>query len=355
MSWPDIQNDLYNKSREYLEDKKGVLKKMVEIHGYKTCHPMDSLDASECAEDCKNFEKEEFAKNCTKNNGLFKCCIRRDKEYCHECRFCCTLPMCTKPPGTKKDTDFDLGHKVEIKDQKKEITANELFFSDEHIYKKPDYYCLKPDSHEDPEKWHRYEAAGFRKAFSKEMLENTKTFKYDKYLNNFEDPKVLAAFTKSDKRARKILKKSYNFHYSKMIPGFKSTSYLPSNENWTNLTKCVKKCIEMENSRFAKKCYKDKGYFKCCVSAWWIGPYEEARNKLIKEGLIKDEPTHICDRKATTDPCFFCSANGMCTKHNPLNGTITNSFYPGMKKRSKGEHRIIQDSKIKKISWGQSL
>ena len=106
----------------------------------------------------------------------------------------------------------------------------------------------------------------------------------------------------------------------------------------------------MENSRFARKCNKDGGYFKCCVTLWWPGPYEEARNQLIKDGLIKDDPTRICDRKATKDPCYFCSANAMCTIQDPLNGTITNSFYPGMKKRTKSEHEIIQDSQMKKIT-----
>ena len=111
----------------------------------------------------------------------------------------------------------------------------------------------------------------------------------------------------------------------------------------------------MENSRFARKCNKDGGYFKCCLSRWYLNPYEETRNQLIKDKLIKDEPTHICDKTATKDPCYFCSANAMCTKHNPLNNTSTNSFYPGMKKRSKSKHKMFQDSKIKKISWDQTL
>ena len=136
-----------------------------------------------------------------------------------------------------------------------------------------------------------------------------------------------------------------------MIPGFYSTSYVPSNKDWTNMTKCVKKCIKMENSRFARKCNKDGGYFKCCVSNKWLGTYEETRNLLIKDGKIKDEPTHICNKTATKDPCYFCSVNGMCTNDNPLNNTITNSFYPGMKKRSKREHKMFQDSQIDPITF----
>ena len=26
--------------------------------------------------------------------------LRRDKEFCHECRFCCTLSVCTNQGGT---------------------------------------------------------------------------------------------------------------------------------------------------------------------------------------------------------------------------------------------------------------
>jgi len=337
------KNGLYEQAKEYLVDKRKVLDEMVEIEGYKSCHHMDSLDATECAVDCKKFEMEEFGKNCTKNGGLFKCCIRRDKKFCHECRFCCTLPMCTYEPGNKKDTHFDMAHmSVPSKDQEKKVSANklffqgrELFFSDKRMYKNPDYYCLKPNSHEDPKKWHRYEAAGFRKAFNKEMLENTQTFEYDEYLYNFEDPKILAAFTKNDKEARKIWRKSYNFHYTTMIPGLHSTSYVPFKDTFSNMTKCVKECIKMEKSRFAKKCKKDGGYFKCCLSRWLLNPFEEVRNKLIDDTLIKDEKTNFCNRNSTKDHCYFCSANGMCTNRSPLDGKITNTFYPGKRKRSK--------------------
>ena len=309
---------------------------MEESEGYKSCHSIDSLDATKCAEDCKEFEKQEFAKNCTENGGLFKCCIRRDKMFCHECRFCCTLPMCTFSPGTNANTDFDMERKIALKDQETKIRADSLFFSDEHIYKKPDYHCLKPDSHEDPKKWHKYEAEGFRRAFNKEMLNRTKTFEYDKYLNNFEDPEVFAAFTKSEKSANKLWKKSYNQLYTKMMPGIKSTSYnLSSDGTWWNRTDCIKKCIKMENSKFAKKCEADGGYFKCCVRGWYLSPYEDARNQLIDDGLINDKKSHICDHTASKDRCLFCSTNGMCTKRNYVDRKISNVFYPGKKKRCK--------------------
>ena len=74
--WNNIQEKLYTKSKEYLTNRDQVLDRMVTSVGYKTCHHIDSLDATICANDCKKFEQDEFAKNCTKNEGLFKCCIR---------------------------------------------------------------------------------------------------------------------------------------------------------------------------------------------------------------------------------------------------------------------------------------
>ena len=105
--------------------------------GYKTCHAMNtSLDASICAKDCERLETHKFATKCKQKGGFYKCCIRRDAVFCHECRyqdtqisgimltsgsrykyqlsgislptkrvmkhmsrFCCTLSMCTFPSG----------------------------------------------------------------------------------------------------------------------------------------------------------------------------------------------------------------------------------------------------------------
>ena len=86
--------------------------------GYKRCHVLNSsLDATVCAKDCNLLRKQDFAKRCKERGGLFKCCIRRDAAYCHECRyligikrendlehhlqrFCCTLSLCTYPAPT---------------------------------------------------------------------------------------------------------------------------------------------------------------------------------------------------------------------------------------------------------------
>ena len=74
-NWNNIQDKLYTKSKEYLENTNQVLGRLMSV-GYKTCHHINSLDATICANDCEKFEHSEFAKNCTENEGLFKCCIR---------------------------------------------------------------------------------------------------------------------------------------------------------------------------------------------------------------------------------------------------------------------------------------
>ena len=56
--------------------------------GYKTCHVLNSsLDATVCAKDCDHQKKQDFATKCRDKGGLYKCCIRRDKAFCHECRY----------------------------------------------------------------------------------------------------------------------------------------------------------------------------------------------------------------------------------------------------------------------------
>ena len=52
---------------------------------------------------------------------------------CHECRFCCTLPMCTYFPGNKDDTNFDMNYNIELKNQDKKITASDIFYSNDFI------------------------------------------------------------------------------------------------------------------------------------------------------------------------------------------------------------------------------
>merc|ERR1719369_824063 len=278
-----LQDKVKEKCEDVKVDKPGILL-YCKKRGYLSCCFRNETCATWSNMRKSSYEKaKEYLTN-RENGGLFKCCVRRDKMACHECRFCCTLPMCTYPPGHKDNTIFDIEQKEEVKNQKNIVTADEIFFSDQHVYRSDNYYCLKPYSHENPRKWRRYEVAGFRKSFNKEMLENTTTFKFDKYLYNFVDPKIFNTFTKNDRKASKIWKKSYQWRYMRRVPGDESYSYVSSNGSWTNITKCVKKCIQMEKSAFAKKCKKGGGFFKCCVTRWRMHEFEEIRNQLIQDG-----------------------------------------------------------------------
>ena len=97
--WAELQEHAVNVSRylvilppaqihrEYLKDPPAYVQTQLMPMGYKTCHILNnSLDASVCADDCKKWEKQKFAKKCAKDGGLLKCCIRRYAALCHECR-----------------------------------------------------------------------------------------------------------------------------------------------------------------------------------------------------------------------------------------------------------------------------
>ena len=317
-TWSSIQNSIYTTAKEYLTNKKDVLSSLIISSGYKTCHHLESLDATVCAKDCKKLEESDFASSCKSKGGLFKCCVRRDKQNCHECRFCCTLPMCTYPPGGKDSTEFIELKKTELKTQKNNLTAKDLFFSRKHIYKNDDYYCLKPFSHKDPKKWRRYNMEEFRRASNLNQLDKVKTYKYDNNLYNFVDPKVFKAFTSSNRKSRKVWKRTYGFQYTSMIPGF---HHFETNKT-VDATNCLKKCAKLEKSKFAKECKKDNGILKCCITYWTLGVFEDARNALISDGLVKDSVTKFCKPKGKKDPCQHCSMNGFCTKFDPFTGKI---------------------------------
>jgi hypothetical protein len=118
MLWKNKENSELLLAIRYLKDKQDFIKGLMRTSGYKTCHSLKSLDTSECAKDCEKLAEEKFAQNCTSNGGLFKCCIRRQTVVCHECRYCCTLPMCTYPPGDVINTFFDGLKDLKLVDQK---------------------------------------------------------------------------------------------------------------------------------------------------------------------------------------------------------------------------------------------
>ena len=98
----------------------------------------------------------------------------------------------------------------------------------------------------------------------------------------------------------------------------------------------------MERSKFAKRCKKDKGFFKCCGTHWRIDAFETARNQLIDEGLVKDKKTHYCKKpSARKSKCHFCSMTGICSKKHPITGTVKNTIYPGNKTFKQGRKVFI--------------
>ena len=114
----EINDKMFEKSVGFLKKPKKYLNYLVKNIGYDTCRRTKEYDAKRCYKDCQvkdatyfvsfqiyfkfcqKLEKSKFAKSCTVKGGLYKCCIRRDKEFCHECRFCCTLSVCTTKDGS---------------------------------------------------------------------------------------------------------------------------------------------------------------------------------------------------------------------------------------------------------------
>ena len=80
---------------EFLQQTATYLTQLRDNLGYDSCHRTLGYDAEACAADCAAAQRGEFARNCAARGGLYKCCIRRDKVFCHECRFCCSLSICT--------------------------------------------------------------------------------------------------------------------------------------------------------------------------------------------------------------------------------------------------------------------
>ena len=75
-SFTEVNDAMFNKSVKFLRSPEKFVSKMVQHLEYDTCHVTKEYDASKCHQDCIKLEKSSFAKNCTKNGGLYKCCIR---------------------------------------------------------------------------------------------------------------------------------------------------------------------------------------------------------------------------------------------------------------------------------------
>ena len=140
---------------------------------------------------------------------------------------------------------------------------------------------------------------------------------------NIEDPENIRAVTKSSKSARKWWKKAHGFYFAARLPGVERTGTF-----FQNMTVCTEKCIELENSKFAKNCRKRDGYFKCCVSDSSIGEHGDIGPKLAKLGLVKDAVKSPCSKYAKEDPCHWCTVDGFCTIKDPMTGLLGHMFYP---------------------------
>ncbi|XP_023335739.1 uncharacterized protein LOC111707000 isoform X2 [Eurytemora carolleeae] len=171
--WMEVLDNFGLKAQDFLKDKNLWLNEEKK-KGYSSCHALNSsLDASICQEDCKNLEKSDFGKQCKKDGGFFKCCVRRDKANCHECRFCCTLLLCTTKIGKITYTTFSTsdGKSVEVNSTAGGIQqAKELFYLTNTAYKNPDYRCLNPNSNKDPTILGTYSPTSFASALSQEKL-----------------------------------------------------------------------------------------------------------------------------------------------------------------------------------------
>ena len=96
--------------------------------------------------------------------------FRRDKEFCHECRYCCTLSVCT----TKRGSIFRFSNKslsdAQETGSNSDPNAGMGFLTDLRMYKTYDMRCLKPNPKRPSSKWGHYEMHGYRAAKTKAEL-----------------------------------------------------------------------------------------------------------------------------------------------------------------------------------------
>ena len=96
--------------------------------------------------------------------------FRRDKEFCHECRYCCTLSVCT----TQRGSIFRFSNKslsdAQETGSNSDPNAGMGFLTDLRMYKTYDMRCLKPNPKRHSSKWGHYEMHGYRAAKTKAEL-----------------------------------------------------------------------------------------------------------------------------------------------------------------------------------------
>ena len=182
--------------------------------------------------------------------------------------------MCTTALGTvykESDNLDDSGDYVQTIDAKSSfiddksgfidtesgfIDSKSGFNTDRKMWKVNDFRCLKPKEDVNPEDWPHYEMHGYRAAKNKEELENVKEIAFDKYFFNLEDPRIFMEMMKGAKR-KEIWKSTYGFDY---------VAFNDKKKARVANYKCYKYCLIAEHKQFARKCRRNGGQFKCCMS-----------------------------------------------------------------------------------------
>ena len=133
------------------------------------------------------------------------------------------------------------------------------FTTDERMYKSYDFRCLKPKSGVDPAKWPHHEMKAFRAAKTEKELKKVPEIPFDKNFYNFEDPDVYHELTDAnDGDTSETWKKTYGFDKTIRIRGKKGDA---------DVNPCYEHCLKAEHGKYAKKCKKKGGFFKCCIYA----------------------------------------------------------------------------------------
>jgi len=323
-TWTGINKNYEEIAVQYLADKEKSLSQIRLQYGYKTCHAIDGYDATKCAEDCDRFKTSYLAKECEKRNGVFKCCIRRDKANCHECRFCCTTPFCTYKNGhdIQQLGEDHLGSLATPEDQDNSLNSLDYLKAYNLFYKGMDTRCLKPYSHRKPEEWRNYVPEDFVNALTEGELKKARTKKFNKRFFNFEDPAVFKMMM--GKNRKKHFRETYGVDYVNSGNVILDKKKLDSH---SFTFPCAKKCLQLEKGSFAKKCREKKGLFKCCINTLTIEVFESTRRRLKKEKLVKSA-TRICDsgENKMQEKCILCILTVFCSVQDAHTGQIVQEY-----------------------------
>ena len=106
---------------------------------------------------------------------------RRDKIFCHHCRFCCTVSICSRKEGDYFKEKNITSHDYE---------ASRGYLEDTTMYKNPDYRCLKPKPGLPSSQWPHYDMEQHRAAKSLEELDKVEEIPFDKESSLFYRYKI---------------------------------------------------------------------------------------------------------------------------------------------------------------------